>query len=101
MKPLSIYSLAAMLAWLLTCSAFTPQQPANAATRQVEYYFYSYPEDTFTDYNTVAGEISELEANLGVNVDTNSGGGTLVSRGYFNSNYPHNMLPSVLLYAHF
>ena len=102
MKPLSIRSLTAMLAWLITCSAFTPGQPAAAGNRQVEYYYYNYPMDYFTEYNTVAGEISDLEATLGVNVDTNSGGGgTVVAKGYFNNNFPHTMFPSVIFYAYF
>ena len=102
MKPLSIRSLTVMLAWLITCSAFTPGRPAAAGNRQVKYYYYNYPMDYFTEYNTVAGEISDLEATLGVNVDTNpGGGGTVVAKGYFNNNFPHNMLPSIIFYAYF
>jgi hypothetical protein len=101
MKPLSIRSLAIILAWLFICSASTSGSSAVPANRQVHYYYFAYPQDTFTEYNTVAGEISDLESALGVNVDTSPGGGTLVARGYINSHYPHNVLPSSLLYAHF
>jgi hypothetical protein len=101
MKPLSIRFAFAMLAWALFCSAFTPSQPAAVNSKQTWYYFYTYPDDMYNNYCSVADEEASLNSVLGVTVDTNMGGGTLVARGYFNNNDPHTMLPSVLLYAHY
>ena len=100
MKPLSIRFTLAVLAWVVICSAFTPWQPA-VSSKQTYYYFYNYPDDTFNSYSNTADEEAALESVLEVTVNTSSAGGTLVARGYFNNNYPHNMLPSVMLYAHY
>ena len=65
------------------------------------YYWYRSADDLYIDYATTDQEISELESELGVAVDGNPGGGTLVEDGYINSIYPHNTWAAILLYAHY
>ncbi|HWK07366.1 MAG TPA: hypothetical protein VNS58_27225 [Puia sp.] len=101
MKPLSIRFTLAILAWLVFCSAFTSWQPASVSSKKIYYYFYNYPDDTINAYSDTADEEAALESVLGVTVDTNAPGGTIVVKGYSNNNYPHNVLPSVLLFAHY
>src|ERR1043165_712867 len=49
--------------------------PANA-TKDIAYYWYTYPGDSFVDHQTVNTEEWEYLIWFGWNVNTNSGGGT-------------------------
>jgi hypothetical protein len=67
---------------------------------QYAYYWYTWPGDSFIDYQTLTTEEVEWLFFFGRLVNTDSRGGTLVARGYLVNNYPHTTLPNVLLYAH-
>jgi len=66
-----------------------------------QYYWYSYPDDTYNDYQSLSDEINEMWAYYGLPVDTNPGGGTLIERGYQNNSYPHIAFPVLYLYVHY
>ena len=72
--------------------------PTNA-TRQIAYYWYTYPGDAFIEQQTLAVEELEYLIYFGWLVNTNPGG-TLISRGYQYNNYPHQAPPLVYLYRH-
>lgn len=103
-RPLLIAGLA-----LICTLGFTPKHlsPAHAAsstsdTKRMMYYFYTYPDDVFHDYNSASAEEDYWwEALGGVLVNTNPIGGTLVARGYQADYYPHMQPPSIYLYAHY
>lgn len=82
-------------------TATTPTGAAHSS-RQYVYYWYSYPGDSYNDYETLASE--EWEESLyywGDEVDTNPMGGTLIEEGYLDPNYPHDNYPSAYLYVHY
>lgn len=101
MKRLSIRIISLTAVMALSCAAFSKTSDAAPARHWVEYYFYSYPDDTYNDYNDTDDEETEMWIWWDAPVDQNPSGGTLVERGYANNNYPHNQFPSVYLYAHF
>jgi hypothetical protein len=114
MKRLSYYAPALALAAVLALSgaAFAPTPAAKSvaatsatsdkASKQVMYYWYSEPDDTYNDYTTVSQEIYEWWVLLGgVSINQNGAGGTLIVCGYLSNSYPHIMYPSVYLYAHY
>ena len=74
---------------------------ALTAARQVSYYWYAYPYDTYNDENTLAAEEFEMWVYYDAPVNTEPGGGTLVERGYTNKTDPHEFPPVYFLYAHF
>jgi hypothetical protein len=66
------------------------------------YYWYSAPDDAYIDHQTLADEEFEWWLMLwGVEVDSNPMGGSLLARGYMQSNYPHIAFPMIYLYAHY
>ena len=87
------------IAWVLCSSAFSVKKATAKANPQY-FYWYLAANDTFNNYLNTNDEITEMEAETGMSVDTNPAGGTLLVRGYDNNVYPHNLLPSVLLYGH-
>ena len=65
------------------------------------YFWYTAPDDVFNDHRTLNDEINEMWDYYAVMIDTSPGGGVLVDRGYLDKSYPHDIFPSVYLYAHF
>ena len=100
MKPSSIRSIFAALAISIIFSAFTANKPQPAPAKDPYYYWYDMA-DQFYQWDTTANEISWWESMIGVTVNTISVGGTLVAKGYINDAQPHNVWPSVILYAHY
>jgi len=102
MKPLSFSRLAVAAAWMLLLSAFSSprETPASNPKAIANYYFYLEPADTFDSYNSVGNEILRLEQLTGFYVDTSPFGGTLVANGFTNNDYPHDVWPTIHLYAH-
>jgi hypothetical protein len=127
MKPLSIRLLAIAGALVLSLSGATAKpatgthitattlhwliaQPcihsldalAPAAKKwDISYYFYSYPEDNYVDYNTVVNEEWDLWLWYGgVEMGTNPIGGTLLEKGYLTAGWPHGYV-SVFIYGYF
>jgi hypothetical protein len=104
MKRLSILGIFAFLL-VLTIAGLGFRKPvapsAPATTKTAWYYWYTYPDDTYNDFNTISGEENELFWEYWVPIDQNSAGGTLLMRGYINNVYPHNFPASVFLYGHF
>lgn len=76
--------------------------PTPAATRDIMYYWYTYPDDTYNDYASANTEAYEWWIYYnGVIIDSNPIGGTLIAKGYIYNNYPHIANPQYFLYAHF
>jgi hypothetical protein len=112
---ISLSALALTLALALSGAALTPRPnaignktpvphatTAATASRDILYYWFSYPEDYYNDYTDIDDEEFEWYLELGgVPVDTNPAGGTLIARGYMNNSDPHNYFPSAYLYAHY
>jgi hypothetical protein len=106
MRRLSIFLPAIALALVLVLSGSTTPFKAAAtpapakANYQVFYYWYTYPGDAFVDNESVAIEELEYLVYHGWLVNTDPRGGTLISRGYLNNNFPHTVNPSAFLYRH-
>lgn len=89
------------------CTAgFTPKpnprpDSATPGAKQMLYYWFTWPYDSYNDRKTVADEEYELWVLYGYNVDESPSGGTELMRGYFNGAIPHNQNPLVILYGHF
>ena len=120
MKRLSILVFVAMLSLTLSGTGFTrkpsvahtaaltvplpvPHTAATAAapTAETLYYWYTAPDDTYNDRQTIEDETYELWIYYGTTVNTNPAGGVLVSRGYRNDSYPHNQFATIYLFAHY
>lgn len=116
MKRLSIGLPAIALAMVLALSgtAFTsvpvpptPQPdktpaPALKPSYQYMYYWFTYPDDQYNDWETLANEEWEWGyIYWGVEIDTNPMGGTLIAEGYMSNNIPHMGYAEAYLYAHF
>ena len=120
MKRLSISMPALALAMVLFLSSATPahapavlSSPApqvnfgppvakkSLQSRMYMYYWYTVPDDTFNDYETLSYEENEWILITGTNCDDNPMGGTLIAKGYLRSNYPHITYPDSYLYAHY
>jgi len=114
MQRLSISLLALALATSLSLSGIAKTSgaskppvsnntSANEASRNNKwalYYWYTYPNDTYFDRQTISMEELEWFIILGVYVDQTPGG-TLVARGYGTQNYPHVGFALIYLYAHY
>lgn len=107
MKRLSISLPAMALALVLFLSGATATDHAAAAAPSannahfsIYYYWYTYPGDTFVDYEPINVEDLEYWINYGWLVNTDPRGGTLISKGYQQNSYPHSFPPSVFLYRH-
>ena len=104
MKKLSL-RLALATAALSLFAGFTNVKARKAAAsptalRQSEYFWYTWPGDTYNDENTLAAEESEMWAYYDAPVDTDPSDGTLIERGFVNNTYPHEFAPSYFLYVH-
>jgi hypothetical protein len=82
-------------------AAFSKTSDAAPLARQVSYYWYSYPYDTYNDYNTLAEEEWEMWVYYDAPVNTDPAGGTLIERGYTNHVYPHEFPAVYFLYVHY
>jgi hypothetical protein len=80
--------------------AATPAPSKGNSRFDTYYYWYTYPGDSFVDYESIAIEEFEYWFYYGWSVNTNSGGGTLISKGYQFYGTPHSFPPSVFLYRH-
>ncbi|HVS95768.1 MAG TPA: hypothetical protein VHE54_04755 [Puia sp.] len=80
-----------------------PFAPLLKSSKQYIYYWYTEPDDTYNDYETLDNEEYELSWIYGGNlvVDTDPMGGTLLSEGYMTNEYPHRMFAAAYLYGHF
>ena len=94
------FRMAVLATALVFCSSASPVKKATAKPNPQFFYWYIAANDTFDNYLNTDDEINEQENATGLWVDTNPAGGTLLVRGYDNNVYPHNLLPSVLLYGH-
>ncbi|HEX3934140.1 MAG TPA: hypothetical protein VHW43_05640 [Puia sp.] len=118
MKPLSVSTAAVAAVLFFLCTSFSSNNAGRkasqfasaresgaskaAVSKATYYYFYTYPGDTFDAYNDVIDECANLEVELQVPVDTNPfDGGVQIMKGYINNDYPHMVLPSQHLYAHY
>ena len=96
---------ASTLRWMIAQPCFTSVASAEphsvTGKRDLSYYWYTYPDDIYNDYNTIASEAWNLWVLLGgIIVDTNNLGGTLLEKGYIDYGEPH-LFPSAFLYAHY
>ena len=94
---------AATLQWIVRQSYFHALRATAPlhSNWDMSYYWYTYPQDAYVDYKTVADEEWELWLALGgVEVDTNSIGGTLLEEGYLMYGWPHSYIYQ-FLYGHF
>jgi len=78
----------------------SPATPKDKAKFDTYYYWFTYPGDAYVDHESIAIEEFEYWFYYGWNVNTNSGGGTLISTGYTLPGTPHSFPPSVFLYRH-
>ncbi|GGB23632.1 hypothetical protein [Puia dinghuensis] len=108
MKRLSMGIVTFVLVLVIAGAAFRKpliaspaSSPSPHAAKQQVYYWYTYPDDTYNDFTTIANEESELFYQYGVLIDQSPSGGTLLMKGYLFNTYPHNQPASVLLYGHF
>lgn len=97
--------LALATAALSLFAGFTHLKARKAAaphptSRQVEYYWYTWPGDTYNDENTLANEEYEMWVYYDAPVNTDPSDGTLIERGFVNNTYPHEFAPSYFLYVH-
>jgi len=100
MKLHSLRLVVLALACIILGSSFTKTNSIKLENQTV-YFWYIPGNDSFFDSNTTANEINEQQNISGYAlVNTTAAGGTLLVKGYSNNNYPHTVLPSVLLYGH-
>jgi hypothetical protein len=99
MKLLSILKVAfaTMLLFTLTSAKTAKERPSS--NNNEYYYWYLDGGTVYDDWTSVSSEITRLETEYGVLVDTNPNG-TLIASGYFVKGYPHLVYASVLLYSH-
>lgn len=100
MKLQSLRLAVIAITWVVCSSAFAVKKAAVKPANPQWYYWYHADTDTFDNWLSTDDEITELENNTGLFVNTSPGGGTLLVKGYDNNVYPHNLLPTVLLYGH-
>lgn len=100
MNPHSLRLVVLAFACVILGSAFTKKTNPIKLADPTVYYWYVAGTDSFWDSNNTSNEIIDQENATGYLVNTIAAGGTLLVKGYINSNSPHNVLPSVLLYGH-
>ena len=79
----------------------TTTAPKEKDRFQINYYWYTYPADTYNDFEDLLVEELEWWIILLVPIDTDPVGGTMIARGYLTDAYPHTMYASEYLYAHY
>ena len=89
-----------LIAGLALLSASPAPSPSKAALK-TSFYWYTYPGDSYNDFNSISGEANQWMQTLLVLVDQNPIGGTTIAWGFTNNAYPHTVLPSQFLYAHY
>jgi len=104
MKPKS-YRLAMAIALCMSITSFSAPSAtfarASSSTDNNLYYFFSADDDSYQTHCTTSTEVVRLQTIYGVVVNGSPFGGTLVERGYSSPITPHQVWPSVFLYAHF
>ena len=95
----SVVAVATLLLFLGT-SFSTLKKDGPVRQDNIHYYFYLNGGTTYDGWYTTSQEIARLETMLGVYVDGNPLGGTLVASGYPVKGYPHYVYASVFLYTH-
>ena len=99
MKHISTVAFAALLFFL--CASFKPvKQDAKTKTDNTHYYWYLDSGTVYDGWYTTAEEITRLENEYGVYIDTDQVDGTLIASGYAIKGYPHTVYASVFLYSH-
>lgn len=99
MKHISTAAFAALLLFL--CTSFKPvKQDATTKTDNTHYYWYLDNGTVYDGWYTTADEITRLEDEYGVYIDTDQVDGTLIASGYGIKGYPHTVYASVFLYSH-
>lgn len=73
---------------------------SKTANRQVEYYWYTWPGDSYNDENTLANEEYEMWVYYDAPVNTDPSDGQLIEKGFINNTEPHEFAPSYFLYVH-
>ena len=98
-RVLQLAFAAAMLFFL--CTSFKPaKQGAFPKNDNTHYYWYLDSGTVYDGWYTTADEITRLEEEYGVYVDTDPVDGTLIASGYGIKGYPHYVYASVFLYSH-
>ena len=103
MKPALKVAFATLLFFL--CTSLKPVKQANpekqaAQTDNTHYYWYLDNGTVYDGWYTTADEITRLEAEYDVYIDTYPVDGTLIASGYGIKGYPHYVYASVFLYSH-
>lgn len=99
MKLHSLRLVVLAFACIVLGSAFTKIRPATKLDDPTAYWWFLVANDSFYSWENTDNAETDMGNTFGYAVDT-SPGGTLLAKGYINSNIPHNVLPSVLLYLH-
>jgi hypothetical protein len=92
---------AATLRWLIRQPCLLVSSAPTKAKYDLGLYWYTYPDDSYNDFNTIPNEEWELWLYFGgLEVDTNPLGGTLLEKGYLMYGWPH-LLAYSFLYGHY
>lgn len=92
-------ALATLLFFL--CTASKPAKESSSSKKDnTNYYWYLDGGTVYDGWYTTDEEITRLENEYGVYVDTDPSDGTLIASGYFVKGYPHYVYASVFLYSH-
>lgn len=99
MKPALKVAFATLLFFL--CTSLRPiKHTVTAKTDNTHYYWYLDNGTVYDGWYTTADEITRLEDEYDVYVDTDPVDGTLIASGYGIKGYPHYIYASVFLYSH-
>jgi|SRR6185437_6382881 len=102
MKQLRVVLTVAVATSLLFTSFKPAKNRTNLQSNAKDAYYYWYLDNgtVYDDWTSVAGEITRLENEYDVYVDTNPVDGTLIASGYAIKGYPHGIYASYFLYSH-
>ena len=98
MRSLPLLKVAVATACFFFFTSFTPQKASK--TWDQYYYWYLDGGTVYDDWTSTTLEITRLENEYGVEVDTDPTDGTLIASGYAFYGLPHEVYASVLLYSH-
>ncbi|HWK02191.1 MAG TPA: hypothetical protein VNS58_01080 [Puia sp.] len=99
MKLHSLRLVVLAFACIILGSAFTKIHPPTKLADPTAYWWYLATNDSYYSWENTTDAETDMSNTFGYTVDTVPGG-VLLAKGYINNNYPHNVLPSVLLYGH-
>jgi hypothetical protein len=101
MKPLPLLKVALASACFFLFTSFTPRKAASFFKASNQYYYWYVDGGTvYEGWYSTAEEITQLEDEYDVEVDTDPLDGTLIASGYAFYGLPHEVYASVLLYSH-